>query len=326
MKNIKKSLFFLIAVTMCLAFTIPAFASLNDSIVENTTFTVSSAVYNGENLTVTLNISEVTMDGSCHFYFHFTKDGAIIESLESVSISPACFVYVPDDDSHWIEVQGPVEATTASPVVTAIYKVTLNDGTYQIGVTGPTEEDETFWALDETISEELITVSPQIVPLSLTITDGTGQATAGSGTSTPAEIPAEDITNSTGGAATVTSSIADGTATLNVASEKACVVAYTTDGGATYTRLTATAADSGYDFSVAYTEGMQFAVAVKGDVSGDAAIDASDFGALVAAYLGTGTLDALNTVIGDVDGNGVIDANDFGALVAAYLGTGTVSW
>ena len=124
----------------------------------------------------------------------------------------------------------------------------------------------------------------------------------------------------------MTSSIADGTATLNVASEKACVVAYTTDGGATYTRLTATAADSGYDFSVAYTEGMQFAVAVKGDVSGDAAIDASDFGALVAAYLGTGTLDALNTVIGDVDGNGVIDANDFGALVAAYLGTGTVSW
>ena len=327
MKNIKKSLFFLIAVTMCLAFTIPAFASLNDSIVENTTFTVSSAVYNGENLTVTLNISEVTMDGLCHFFFHFTKDGAIIESLESVSISPAGFLYVPDDDSHWIEVQGPVEATTASPVVTAIYKVTLNDGTYQIGVTGPTEEDETFWALDETISEELITVSPQIVPLSLTITDGTGQATAGSGSSTPTEVPTDSITNSTGGAATVTSSIADGTATLNVASEKACVVAYTTDGGQTYTRLTATAATSGYDFSVPnYSDTMKFVVAVKGDLNGDGDTDGTDAYQIDRYDAGLRTLTALQALVCDINGDGDTDGTDSYQIERLDAGLRTFNW
>ena len=138
-------------------------------------------------------------------------------------------------------------------------------------------------------------------------------------------VPEEDITNSA--IASVTSSISDGTATLNVACDKACVVAYTTDEGKTYTRVNATKADSGYDFVVPdYSEDMKFVVAVKGDVSGDAKLDAEDYGALVASYLGTGTLSSLNTVVGDVNADSKINAEDYGALVAAYLGTGTIAW
>ena len=126
----------------------------------------------------------------------------------------------------------------------------------------------------------------------------------------------------------MTSAIANGTATLNVTADKACVVAYTTDGGTTYTRVNATAnASGGYDFSVSdYSDSMKFVVAVKGDVSGDGDIDSDDFGPLVAAFLETGELSGLGRAVGDLDGNGVIDSDDFGPLVAAFLGTGEITW
>ena len=140
----------------------------------------------------------------------------------------------------------------------------------------------------------------------------------------------KDITNNTGtgeDAATVTGSVSNGTATLNVDCAKACVVAYTTNGGETYTRVNATAADSGYDFVVPdYSDSMKFVVAVKGDVSGDGDIDSDDFGPLVAAFLETGELSSLGRAVGDLDGNGVIDSDDFGPLVAAFLGTGEITW
>ncbi|MBR5391225.1 MAG: dockerin type I repeat-containing protein [Clostridia bacterium] len=125
--------------------------------------------------------------------------------------------------------------------------------------------------------------------------------------------------------ATVTATAENGTATLNVICDKACVV-IAFDGTA-YTRLNATQnAQSGYDFTGAYADGVTFTVAVKGDVSGDGDISAADFGALVAVYLGTGSLDALGGIIGDVSGDGDISAADFGALVAVYLGTGSIPW
>jgi hypothetical protein len=141
------------------------------------------------------------------------------------------------------------------------------------------------------------------------------------------EPPSLIITNHVGDTANITSSVSDGTATLNVDCDKACVVAYTTDDGETYTRVNATKADSGYDFVVpGYTDAMKFVVAVKGDVSGDGAIDSDDYGPLVAKYLETGTLNSLQSLIGDINADGVIDSDDYGPLVAAYLETGTISW
>jgi len=146
----------------------------------------------------------------------------------------------------------------------------------------------------------------------------------GSGSTTPAEIPASDITDSTGGAATVTSSIADGTATFNVASDKACVVAYTTDGGETYTRLTATASGDAYDFSVAYTEGMQFVVAVKGDADGSGTVNTADAMAIARSCLSDThgayvARNALNNCLYDVNGDGMVNTADAMAIARACL-------
>ena len=143
----------------------------------------------------------------------------------------------------------------------------------------------------------------------------------------PTEIPAEDITNSTGGAATVATSVdaSTNTATINVVCDTACVVAYTTDGGTTYTRMTAEANGSTYDFSVAYNSNMQFVVAVKGDADGNGTINANDLSLFVNASNGdfsSGTYsESLMRLIGDTDSNNLLDANDLSTLVNASNGS-----
>ena len=123
---------------------------------------------------------------------------------------------------------------------------------------------------------------------------------------------------------TVTPSDTDLSFTVASQDDKACVVAID-KGDGTYTRLTGTALDGAYKFEAQSVED-KIVVAVKGDVSGDGAIDSDDYGPLVAKYLETGTLNSLQSLIGDINADGVIDSDDYGPLVAAYLETGTISW
>lgn len=156
------------------------------------------------------------------------------------------------------------------------------------------------------------------------VEDGLIVKVASGGSANPTTIPAGDIEKPNDVDMTVEGSYDGSNATINVACDTACVVVGVKDG--VYSRLTYDGT-SGHTFTTdAYEDGMTFIVAVKGDVSGDGEISAADFGALVAAFLGTGSLDALNSLVGDVSGDGDISAADFGALVAAYLGTGTIPW
>jgi len=198
----------------------------------------------------------------------------------------------------------------------------VSPGSYTVGITNAVIENSTMSYFFNATKGRTVTYRYT----SANVTPGTVTIGASGTPTTPTEVPASDITNNTG--ATVTGTVANGTATLNVTADNACVVAYTTDNGATYTRVNATAnASGGYDFSVSdYSDSMKFVVAVKGDVSGDGSIDSDDFGPLVAGYLETGSLGSLGKVVGDLDGNGSIDSDDFGPLVAAYLGTGTIDW
>lgn len=126
--------------------------------------------------------------------------------------------------------------------------------------------------------------------------------------------------------ATVTAVADGGTATITVVCDQACTVVCTDDNGVTYTRLNYDGTNGHVFTTDAYANGMTFVVAVKGDVSGDGSIDSDDFSPLVAAFLNTGSLNALNTIIGDINADDTIDSDDFSPLVAAFLGTGTISW
>jgi hypothetical protein len=167
---------------------------------------------------------------------------------------------------------------------------------------------------------------------SFLITQATLSSTSTSGEGGDSPIGLEvgegkDITNNTNNAATVTGTVSNGTATLNVDSNKACVVAYTKDNGATYNRLTAIAnSEGGYDFVVpeTYTDTMKFAVAVKGDSDGDGDIDALDLSLFVDAsngdYSSSIYNSALTSLIGDTDTDNDLDAIDLSMLVDASNG------
>ena len=141
------------------------------------------------------------------------------------------------------------------------------------------------------------------------------------------KIPDSSITNSTNNAATVTGTVDNGTATLNVACDKACTVAYTTDNGATYTRVDAVQADSGYNFVVPnYSEDMKFVVAVKGDANGDGAVTNSDVTRLKAIQNGKYQADVIAGLAADVNGDNSLTNSDATRLKAVLNGKASIAW
>ena len=181
---------------------------------------------------------------------------------------------------------------------------------------------EPYVSIKKTTTQKKVTLT-KFSDDSVTIVDFSNGSTASS-----TEINASSITDSTKGAATVSGTVTDGKATLNVACDKACVVAYTTDDGATYTPVSAVQADSGYNFVVPdYSENMKFVVAVKGDVNGDGILDSTDTGQVKAVQLGKiKTFTALQTLAADLDGNGTIESTEAGQIKAAQLGKIQLAW
>ncbi len=115
--------------------------------------------------------------------------------------------------------------------------------------------------------------------------------------------------------------------TFTVTSEKACLVAVTNDGGATYTLVEAdpTSAD-GTSFTAQIGPESQVVVAVKGDVTGDGKLRNSDVIQLKAAALGKLTFEALDKLVGDVTGDGKLRNSDVIQLKAAALGKLSLPW
>lgn len=98
---------------------------------------------------------------------------------------------------------------------------------------------------------------------------------------------------------------------FTVACDNACVVAKD-NGDGTYTRLTGTAVEGGYQFT-AVSASDTIVVALKGDANGDGDVDASDAVKIRRTDAGGFTaniLDDLGILCCDVNGDGDVDAAD----------------
>lgn len=147
------------------------------------------------------------------------------------------------------------------------------------------------------------------------------------------------LNNMTKSAATVTELVSGGSysggISFSVSCDMACVVAYTTDGGETYTRLTATASAGGdYSFYVDLAANTEIAVVLRGDANGDGEVMASD-ALRIQRYLNPGyttnnTLGPITMLAADANGDGEIMASD-ALRIQRYLNPGyttnnTLEW
>lgn len=141
------------------------------------------------------------------------------------------------------------------------------------------------------------------------------------------EMPAPDVTVNVVGASNTAEYAIDGT-TLNVQNDQACVVVYTTDGGATYQALEATPNDDGgYDYDLsALPSGAEVSIAVKGDANGDGKITAADAAAITAMRTGKIESTALMNITSDANGDGKMTAADAAAITASRTGKITIEW
>ena len=158
---------------------------------------------------------------------------------------------------------------------------------------------------------EVVDAEPEAETVTVDIDNKTG-------TSTPATITAE-------------SGILGNAYTFTVSCEKACVVAYTTDGGVTYTRLTATPVEgqpNTYSFTVDnLSADMKFIVAIKGDIGLDGVLGGPEVMQIKAAQLGKlKTFTDLQNMLADLDGDGTIEGPEVMQIKAAQLGKLTLAW
>ena len=99
------------------------------------------------------------------------------------------------------------------------------------------------------------------------------------------------------------------------------------DGGKTYTRLTATAANGAYSFTAEnMTADTILAVVVKGDTNGDGQLTNADITRLQAGYAGKVELTSLEAFAADVNASGDITNADITRLRAAYAGKKALDW
>ncbi len=132
------------------------------------------------------------------------------------------------------------------------------------------------------------------------------------------------ISNMTGGAATVSSVV---NRKFTVTSDSACVVAYTTDGGQTYTKLTGTGTGSTRSFRIPISaQGATVAVVLKGDIMLDGEPNTTDVTQMKRFIAGKRNLEPLQILAADVTGEGKVNTTDITQLKRYIAGTRTFSW
>ena len=160
----------------------------------------------------------------------------------------------------------------------------------------------------------------------------TGEATyTATYTSTPIgfTVMVEDLTK---GAATVSGIVVgentlSGATTFTVNYKYACMVAWTADGGESYTRLRGTKVENGCTFTIDVAQDMTIVIVRKGDVDLDGSFTILDAATAKAAQLGKATLNRLlQKMVADVTGEGTIDILDVSQIKAAQLGKATLQW
>ncbi len=129
------------------------------------------------------------------------------------------------------------------------------------------------------------------------------------------------ISDTTGGAATV-SAVVD--SMFTVTCDSACVVAYTTDGGHTYTKLTGIGTGDVRSFTLPETdEEIVVAVVLKGDVMLTGSVSTTDVTQLKRFIAGKRGLDPLQELAADVTGEGKVNTTDVTQLKRFITGNRT---
>lgn len=98
---------------------------------------------------------------------------------------------------------------------------------------------------------------------------------------------------------------------FTVTCDQACMVAYTTDGGETYTRLTAAATDSTDTYSFTLTDpNAEIAVVLVGDMTLDGQVDSTDAMQILRYSVKLRELTALESLGADIDADGDVNSTD----------------
>ena len=137
------------------------------------------------------------------------------------------------------------------------------------------------------------------------------------------------VNNATNGAAAATiPSVATGVTTFTVTSPVACTVGYSTDGGATYTRLTATATGvaNTYSFTVNAAANMIIAVVVKGDVNFSGGVTVIDAALVKSASQSIISLNSLQSLAADVNSSDTVTAIDAALINLTAQLLSSFSW
>ena len=193
-----------------------------------------------------------------------------------------------------------------------IAKVTLN-GVAQIDLTG-------------------VTVVAEKLHSGYSAVGADGEPVAGSYTPTPAgyQISIENLAIDASNPATITGIVNNGyyngVTYFTVACSRPCVVVYTTDGGISYTRLTAVATDinNTYLFSINVNQAMTITVAIKGDFTCDGKLNTTDK-TQISRYL-NGLRDLPFLPSADVDADGDVDTDDYDLISAAIYNPDAYGW
>ncbi len=119
----------------------------------------------------------------------------------------------------------------------------------------------------------------------------------------------------------------EGENTFTVTCDKPCRVFVSSDGGATYERLTATAnANGGYDFTANLTAESEIVVRLAGDISGNGVLAANDYSTAKKILLDANYYnEPLTRALLDTNGDGRILVNDITLIRRILLGY-TVAW
>ena len=147
----------------------------------------------------------------------------------------------------------------------------------------------------------------------------TGGSTTG-GSSTGSDRKVELVGKSNGATYKITGNM------LNVQNDAACVVLWTDDNGATYTKLTATENPAGgYNFDLTgVPANAVIKIAIKGDIDGNGQVNSLDASRIARSLLPEGhnllvKLDTLSQTLADIDGNDTVNLLDSSAISRSIL-------
>lgn len=323
-KICKKALSLLLALAMlCGLLVTTAFAADGDSAA----YTVSSATAApGDTVQVTVTLDNQLSKGFYEGNYHITFDSEYLTFQEATLGSAVSEKWTLSVSTPEISIQyragstgGPMYASGTVLELTFLVSEDAPDGDYEIGI------DQYIIDLGFIVIENEWFTDNSANDLGVTPTINAGKITVGNGSSGKEALtesnftgPSEDYFTAAG--IEVTPSEDD--LSFTVACDNACVVAVD-NGDGTYTPLTGTAVEGGYQFTAA-SAGDNIVVALKGDADGDGTITITDYTAIARALLESDNsryqaLDTLSALVGDADGDGTITITDYTTIARALL-------